>query len=161
MSHYLERFDAFFDAYTGPMPRAMYHDSYEYRCDWASDLFAEFEKRRGYRLQEHLEVFLGDSGSDEQARLKGDYRETLSDMALDNGIRTWSDWARRGCITATGPWASPGNLSIFTLRRTFRNGDVQQGSKSPDGGVRLPPRTSQAKPVLRRKRAPGCANIST
>lgn len=111
MPHYLERFDAFFDAYAGPMPRAMYHDSYEYRCDWASDLFSEFEKRRGYRLQERLEVFLGDSGSDEQARMKSDYRETLSDMILENGIRIWADWAhRRGCITRNQAHGSPGNL---------------------------------------------------
>lgn len=111
MPHYLERFDAFFDTYAGPMPRAMYHDSYEYRCDWASDLFAEFEKRREYRLQDHLGVFFGASKSDEQARLKSDYRETLSDMALDNGIRTWVDWAhRRGCITRNQAHGSPGNL---------------------------------------------------
>lgn len=111
MSHYLERFDAAFNTYTGPMPRAMYHDSYEYKCNWASDLFTEFEKRRGYRLQNHLNVFLGDSGLDEQARLKSDYRETLSDMALDNGIRVWADWAhRRGCITRNQAHGSPGNL---------------------------------------------------
>ena len=35
-------------------PRAMYHDSYEYTTGWSPDLFAEFEHRRGYRLQHHV-----------------------------------------------------------------------------------------------------------
>lgn len=111
MQHYLGRFDEAFSTYNAPMPRAMYHDSYEYECNWASDLFSEFEKSCGYRLQDHIDVFFGDSGSDEQARLKSDYRETLDDMILDNGINVWADWARqRGCITRNQAHGSPGNL---------------------------------------------------
>lgn len=111
MRHYLERFDAFFASYKGPMPRAMYHDSYEYKCNWAQDLFPEFARRRGYRLQDHLDLFLSDSSTDEQARLKCDYRETLDDMILENGIRVWADWAHgRGCIARNQAHGSPGNL---------------------------------------------------
>ena len=95
VKHYLDRFDALFATYRGPMPRAMYHDSYEYKCNWAPDLLAEFEKRRGYRLQDHLKVFFGDSGSDEQARLKHDYRATLDEMILENGIGPgWSSTSK-------------------------------------------------------------------
>lgn len=111
MPHYLERFDTAFDGYDGPMPRAMYHDSYEYKCNWAADLFAAFEKQHGYRLQEHLDVFFGNSRSDDHARLKSDYRETLDAILLDNGIGIWADWARRrGCITRNQAHGSPGNL---------------------------------------------------
>ncbi len=111
MQHYLERFDAAFAAYDGAMPRAMYHDSYEYKCNWAQDLFAAFEKRRGYRLQDRLDVFFGDARSDDQARIKCDYRETLDDMILENGIQTWVNWAHRcGCITRNQAHGSPGNL---------------------------------------------------
>lgn len=111
MKHYLERFDSSFTNYTAPMPRAMYHDSYEYKCNWSPDLFAEFEKRRGYRLHDHLDVFFSDSGSEEQARLKHDYRETLDDMILENGIGVWTEWARqRSCITRNQAHGSPGNL---------------------------------------------------
>ena len=42
------------------MPRAMYHDSYEYATEWAPDVFEQFEKRRGYRLQDHLPAFFGE-----------------------------------------------------------------------------------------------------
>lgn len=111
MKHYLERFDASFASYGGPTPRAMYHDSYEYKCNWSPDLFAEFEKRRGYRMQDHLDVFFSESGSDEQARLKHDYRETLDDMILENGIGVWTEWARQqGCLTRNQAHGSPGNL---------------------------------------------------
>jgi hypothetical protein len=54
MPRYLRRFEEIFAAYRGPLPRSMYHDSYEYRSDWAPDLLTQFEKRRGYRLQNEL-----------------------------------------------------------------------------------------------------------
>jgi len=111
MRHYLDRFDAAFTAYNAPMPRAMYHDSYEYKGDWSPDLFAEFERRRGYRLQDRLDVFFGDTGSEEQARLKSDYRETLAGMMLDNALGVWADWSRQlGCLTRNQAHGSPGNL---------------------------------------------------
>jgi len=34
MRHYLQWFDEAFAHYNGPRPRAMYHDSYEYKSDW-------------------------------------------------------------------------------------------------------------------------------
>jgi len=54
VSHYTQWFDDAFKGYRGPKPRAMYHDSYEYRSDWAPDFFSRFEKLRGYRLQNEL-----------------------------------------------------------------------------------------------------------
>ena len=44
MTNYLRWFDDAFANYKGPKPRAQYHDSYEYRCDWSPDFFAQFEK---------------------------------------------------------------------------------------------------------------------
>ena len=46
MRAHAARFDAALANYGGPMPRAFYHDSYEYQCNWADDLFEEFERRR-------------------------------------------------------------------------------------------------------------------
>ena len=51
MQNYLRRFDEAFDGYDGSFPRSMYHDSYEYNSNWSPDLLAQFERRRGYRLQ--------------------------------------------------------------------------------------------------------------
>ena len=54
MDDFLKPYTAAFANYTGPKPRAQYHDSYEYRSDCSPDFFAEFEKRRGYKLQTEL-----------------------------------------------------------------------------------------------------------
>jgi hypothetical protein len=63
MRHYLEWFDDAFAQYHGPNPRALYHDSYEYKSDWAPDFFASFEKRRVYKLQTELPALFADSAS--------------------------------------------------------------------------------------------------
>ena len=92
MRHYLERFEKAFAAYTGPKPRAMYHDSYEYNSNWAPDLFEQFERRRGYRLQTELPALLGNETNDPVARVKGDYRETLSDLLAEVTLPQWVRW---------------------------------------------------------------------
>lgn len=109
--HYLERFDKAFADYKGEMPRAIYHDSYEYVCDWSPDLFDEFERRRGYRLQSVLPQFLGEGDKELTARIKGDYRLTVSDMMTDNFTQTYVDWGHKhGCIVRNEAHGSPGNL---------------------------------------------------
>ena len=109
---YLPRFEQAFAAYKGPLPRAVYQDSYEYNSNWSPDLFAEFEKRRGYRLQDHLPGLFDDATSnDEMARVKGDYRRTISDLMVENFMPVWVDWAhQRGMITRDQAHGSPGNL---------------------------------------------------
>jgi len=47
MRHYLQWFDDAFRGYTGPKPRALYHDPYEYRSDWAPDFFCAIRKAPG------------------------------------------------------------------------------------------------------------------
>jgi len=111
ITRYLQRFDAAFRSYDGPKPRAMYHDSYEYICDWSPELFADFEKYRGYRLQEELPALFGRADPDRVARVKYDYRRTISDMLLHNFTETWVDWCHRhGFLTRDQAHGSPGNL---------------------------------------------------
>ncbi len=119
MRHYLEWFDHAFAQYGGPHPRAMYHDSYEYKSDWAPDFFAAFEKRRGYRLQTQLPALFADrlsaGGSDAPdpdhvARVKADYRETVSDIMAEESLPLWADWSRRhGFLARNQAHGSPGN----------------------------------------------------
>src|SRR5262249_49640971 len=59
MTNYLRWFDNAFANFSGPKPRAQYHDSYEYKSDWSPDFFAQFEKRRGYKLQTELPALFG------------------------------------------------------------------------------------------------------
>lgn len=110
MEGYLAWFDDSFKEYKGLMPRATYHDSYEYVSNWSPDFLSEFKKRRGYALEEHLPAFLGEGDPEIVARLKGDYRRTLSDLMVDN-FELWVRWSRdKGCMTRNEAHGSPGNL---------------------------------------------------
>lgn len=109
--HYLERFTSAFANYNGSMPRAMYHDSFEYGANWSPALFDEFERRRGYRLQSALPALLTEQEGDRAARVKSDYRETLSDIMVESFLPAWTEWCRaRGIRTRNQAHGSPGNL---------------------------------------------------
>jgi hypothetical protein len=109
--HWLGRFTGAFARYDGPKPRAQYHDSFEYRVDWSPDLLAQFEKRRGYRLQNEFPAFFGKENNDRVARLKCDYRETISDMMIEDSMPLWFNWCReRGFLTRNQAHGSPANL---------------------------------------------------
>ncbi len=110
MTDYLHWFDEAFASYKGAKPRAQYHDSYEYRSDWSPDFFAQFQKLRGYRLQDHLDAFFTGEPANRAARVKCDYRETISDIMAEVTLPMWVDWAHRnGFITRNEAHGSPGN----------------------------------------------------
>jgi len=110
MAFYLTHFDGPFGKDGVVMPRAMYHDSYEFRGNWCRELPEEFEKRRGYDLMDHLPELFGKGDADTIARIKADYRETLSDMHLDY-LKTWVRWSEsKGCTTRNQAHGSPSNL---------------------------------------------------
>jgi hypothetical protein len=128
MRHYLRWFDDAFDHYTGAKPRAMYQDSYEYRSDWAPDFFASFAKRRGYRLQTELPHLFSDSSrithyasriadADHIARVKSDYRETISDIMAEESLPLWVKWCHaHGFLTRNQAHGSPGNwLDLYAV----------------------------------------------
>lgn len=117
MTRYLKRFGNAFDkaGKTAPKPAGMFHDSYEYGSDWAPDFLAQFEKRRGYKLQDHLPALFGDKKVDSVARVKSDYRETISELQSEESIPEWVRWAHgRGFTTREQAHGSPGNwLDIY------------------------------------------------
>lgn len=110
--------DAFFEAFdvrTGEIApgtvRAWFHDSFEYTGDGSVDLFETFHRLRGYDLADHLPALAGYGDPDEVARVKSDYRETLSDMLRANFLDRFTAWAhRRGGISRNQAHGSPGNL---------------------------------------------------
>lgn len=112
MDNYLAVFEEAFGSYTGLKPRAMYHDSYEYRCNWSPALLDAFEKRRGYSLQQYLPVLFDTKRMDDQAqRLRYDYRETLSDLMIEGTMDKWVKWCHsKGILTRNQAHGSPGNL---------------------------------------------------
>jgi len=110
MPVFLRRFAEAFDKYRGAKPRAQYHDSYEYKSEWAPDFFKQFEKRRGYRLQTELPAMFSNADA-RSARVLADYRETVSDVMVEDSLPQWVNWShRRGFITRNEAHGSPGNL---------------------------------------------------
>jgi hypothetical protein len=120
VSHYMQWFEEAFQSYTGPKPRALYQDSYEYRSSWAPDLFAQFERRRGYRLQDELPALFGEAANPDRARVKSDYRETLSDMMIEDAMPVWVRWAHdHGFLIRYQAHGAPGNwLDLYALADT-------------------------------------------
>ena len=129
MTDYLRWMDEAFAGYKGAKPRSQYHDSYEYRTDWSPEFFAEFQKRRGYRLQDELPALFANAqpprargerdtpmpagpqvDADRISRVKCDYRETISDIMAEETLPMWADWSkRRGFLTRNEAHGSPGN----------------------------------------------------
>lgn len=111
MDDFLKPFTTAFANYHGPKPRAQFVDSYEYRSDWSPNFFAEFEKRRGYRLQAELPALFGTNDDDHAARVKCDYRQTVSEIMAEESMPAWTKWAHdEGFITRYQAHGSPGNL---------------------------------------------------
>ena len=107
VANYLKHIEDAFERTHTPYPHTFFNDSYEVAdATWTPTLFEEFYKRRGYRLEDHLLAFThGD------VKLVSDYRETLSDLLLENFTQQWTAWAHRhGAITRNQAHGSPANL---------------------------------------------------
>ena len=108
--HYLDRFEQAFATSGVPYPHTFFNDSYEvYKANWTPTLFDEFQKRRGYDLRTKLPELLGvvDDGN----QVLCDYRETLSDLLLDNFTQQWVTWAHKhGVKVRNQAHGSPANL---------------------------------------------------
>ena len=108
---YVQPFEKAFS--TSPLNiRAIFNDSFEvYGTDFTPDFFSEFERRRAYDLKPHLPLLLSNEDSEESNRLRSDYRETLSDLLLEDFNRPWTDWANGYDFkTRLQAHGSPGNL---------------------------------------------------
>jgi len=111
VSHYVERFSKAFAGWQGPKPRAQYHDSFEYQANWTAGMPAEFARRRGYRIEDQASAMRADATGETAARVKSDYRETLSDLMVERFAATWVGWAHKeGFLTRNQSHGSPANL---------------------------------------------------
>ena len=109
---YLERFTAAFKSSGAPVVRSFFDDSFEvYGANWTDDFLKEFKRRRGYNLADFLPEFSGDGDPDKVARVKYDFRETLSELLLERFAVPWTAWSHKmGAITRYQAHGSPGNL---------------------------------------------------
>ena len=110
VAHYLDRFEQAFATSGVSYPHTFFNDSYEvYQANWTPRLFDEFQKRRGYDLREKLPELLGQV--DDGNQVLCDYRETLSDLLLENFTQQWVAWAHKhGAKVRNQAHGSPANL---------------------------------------------------
>ncbi|MHB1036591.1 MAG: glycosyl hydrolase [Pirellulales bacterium] len=111
LDKYLAAFDRAFAAYRAPMPRAQFHDSFEYaQASWTSDFFREFQTHRGYDLRAQLPALFGEGPEETAARVRCDYRETVSDLHLAY-IERWTAWSHaHGGLSRNQAHGAPANL---------------------------------------------------
>lgn len=107
---YLDRFDQAFEG--NENIRAFFNDSYEvYNASWTPGLFKVFQEKRSYDLRQHLDLLSGKGDPELVARVKSDYRETLSELLLESFTRPWTQWSHEhGSLTKNQAHGSPGNL---------------------------------------------------
>jgi hypothetical protein len=113
---YLKKFD---DALAGrdiKSFRAFFNDSYEVddgggNSNVTPDMFAQFERLRGYDLRDHLPALFGKASADENSRVLCDYRETISDLLLEEFTKPWTTWSHKhDAITRNQSHGSPANI---------------------------------------------------
>lgn len=112
VQRYLGKFDKAFTDNKVSFPHSFFNDSYEvYGGDWTPDLLDQFERRRGYKLQDYFPELLADGATDISARVICDYRETVGDMLRENFTQAWTTWAHsRNTTTKNQAHGSPANL---------------------------------------------------
>ena len=111
-------FKKFNDAFAGKdisSLRSFFNDSYEVddargQSNWTPEFFSEFQKRRGYDLRPFMPAVFGKSTPELNERILYDYRETISELLLDNFTIPWADWAKQHkAMVRNQSHGSPGN----------------------------------------------------
>lgn len=103
--------------------KGFFNDSLEFKVDRlaAHDILTEFEKRRGYDLRPHLPAVLVDATdnyflwdvahidatprytlSENDARVRHDYKQTLSDLIVERFLQTSANWAEARNLHSRG-----------------------------------------------------------
>lgn len=146
LKKYLGRLDQSFAGHDLRALRAFFNDSYEVddadgQATWTPNLPAEFARRRGYDLRLHLPALLGRGTPEENARVLCDFRETISDLLLDEFTVPWRNWAAgRGKIIRNQSHGAPANIL-----------DLYAASDIPE---------TEGQEILRMKFATSAANVT-
>lgn len=112
VKNYLNRFDHAFD-HKNLKVRAFFNDSYEvYGANWTDTFLLEFDRMKGYKLQDHLLDFAGKGGDvNKTARIKSDYREVVDMLLTKNFLTPFTAFAQQnGALSKNQAHGSPGNL---------------------------------------------------
>jgi len=116
LGRYLSRFDRAFAGCDVTSMRAYFNDSYEVddaagESNWTGAFLDAFQQRRGYDLREHLPALFGQGDEETVGRVRCDYRETISDLLLEEFTIPWRQWAESHDATIRNQaHGSPANL---------------------------------------------------
>ena len=122
------------DGETAAYPRATFHDSFEYyNAAWSDEFPALFRKYRGYSIEDHYAELAGFGDPENVARVKCDYRETLSDILSKETFPLWTEWCReRGMLTHNQAHGAPANLlEFYALADTPETEMFGRGKRDP------------------------------
>lgn len=121
-ANYFKKFDQSFKGYDISYLRSFFNDSYEVddakgQANWTPQLFAEFKKRKGYALEEHLPALFGKADTDKNKRIIYDYRSVIDELLLENFTVAWKKWAvSKGKMVRNQSHGSPGNtLDLYSV----------------------------------------------
>lgn len=147
LDHYLATFDTAFAGRNIDNLRSFFNDSYEVddaegQANWTPSFFEEFEQHRGYDLRNHLPALLeGEGTAEEQSRVITDYRETISDLLLEQFSQKWDQWAEeKDALVRYQAHGSPANIL-----------DLYAASDIPE---------TEGTDILRAKMASSAANVT-
>jgi len=116
IGHYLGHFSEAFKGHDLSGMRACFNDSYEVddaegQSDFTPTLFEEFRQRRGYDLRRYLPALMGEDTEETNRRVLCDYRQTISDLILENFTLRWHAWAAaNGKIIRNQAHGSPASI---------------------------------------------------
>lgn len=121
-NNYFKKFDAAFKGYDLSYLRGFFNDSYEVddargQGNWTSGLFAEFKKRKGYDLKDHLPALFGKDAAEKNRRVIYDYRSVIDELILENFTMVWKKWATgKGALVRNQSHGSPANtLDLYSV----------------------------------------------
>ncbi|WP_417360940.1 glycosyl hydrolase [Galbibacter sp.] len=92
--------------------RAVFNDSYEvYGTDFTPNFFTSFQQKKGYDVRPYLNRLFEKRDDAVSNRIRSDYRETISELLLEEFVRPWTQWAhQKGFLSRLQAHGSPGNL---------------------------------------------------
>ncbi len=116
LHHYLARFDGAFLNKDISHLRSFFNDSYEVddargQSNWTPDFLQQFKQRRGYNLENELPALYQKDSIEKNSRVLYDYRQTISELLLENFTQPWQRWAKaQGKMVRNQSHGSPANI---------------------------------------------------
>jgi hypothetical protein len=110
-----EYFNQFTTAFSGydpeSLPRAYNVDSWEINLNWTKGFYEEFQKRRKYDLRLYIPELFRFAPDDQSSGVICDYRETLSDLMLENFNSNFDVWTHEmGGLSIGEILSQPSNI---------------------------------------------------